>query len=144
MQDELMVVPEMQQPCDSGSLNQYLARSCQETVNFLLHLRINHMRWSLAIRTWQARRRSKQAADQRAFTVYLASMVAQVWAAQFGQGRCMLLFAPDRKPGHLIRGCSDRPTTIVASRLACECRNASTEKTDLLTIFRHPTAFLYA
>ena len=121
-------------------LKQHLARFCKKAVNLAIYLWINHQRRPLAVRAGQAGRSAKEATNQGALTVYLASIITKIGAVEFGQRRFMLLIAFDRKPGHLFcRGCN-RSTAIVASQFAFKCRNTFTQKPDFLTIFCHLAA----
>ena len=124
-----------------STLNQHLTRFCEKTVNLLLDLRIGHHSRSIAVRARHAWCRSKEAANQRALTVYLASISTKIWTVEFGQRCIMLRIAFNRKPSHLFCRGRHRPTAIVASWFAFKCRNSFTKKTDYLTISRHFTTF---
>lgn len=121
-------------------LNQYLARLCKELVNLSLYLRIDHQRRTIPVWAEKARCRAKEAADQRAFAVYLASLVAKIRAIEFGQCGLMLLIAFLRKPCDLFCRGGDRATAIVAPRFADEYWNMVPKKSDFLAIFSHRKA----
>jgi len=114
-----------------------LARLPKKTLDMLLYLWIDHNLRPLAIRTDETWRRSEQTADQRAFCVDLASIVAKVWAAQIGKRRLMFFFAFDRKPCHLFAGGGYRPAAIVTAGFALERGNVLSEKPDFLAVICH-------
>lgn len=121
-------------------LNQYLARLCKELVNLFLYLWIDHQRRTISVRAEKARCRAKEAADQRALAVYLASLIAKIRATEFGQCGLMFLIAFLGKPCDLFCSGGDRATAIVASRFAGEYWNMVPKKTDFLAIFSHRKA----
>lgn len=121
-------------------LNQYLARLCKELVNLSLYLWIDHQRRPMTVRTEKARSRAKEAADQRTFTVHLASLIAKIRATEFGQCGLMFLIAFLGKPCDLFCSGGDRATAIVAPRVACEYWNMIPKKSDFLAVFSHRKA----
>lgn len=125
---------------DFGVLNQYLARLCKELVYLSLYLWIDHQRRTITIRAEKARCRAKEAADQRAFAVHLAPLIAKIRATEFGQCGLMFLIAFLRKPGDLFCSGGDRATAIVAPRFACKYWNMVPKKSDFLAIFSHRKA----
>lgn len=123
-----------------GVLNQYLARLCKELVNLSLYLRIDHQRRTIPVGAKKARGRAKEATDQRAFAVHLASPIAKIRATEFGQCSLMFLIAFLGKPCDLFCSGGDRATAIVTPRFAGECWNMVPKKSDFLAVFSHRKA----
>ena len=103
----------------------------------LLDLRLYHHLRLPAMGTGQSRRGPEQAADQRTFSIDLATFVTQMRTTQLNQRRLMLRLALDRQPRHLLAGGRHRPTAVVTAGDALEGGDAFPEETDFAVVACH-------
>ena len=82
--------------CKRDASYQHLPGTCQVAVDVVFGTRVDHVDRAHAVRAQQARRRAEQAADERPLAVGLATLFAQVRAAQVGQCRVVLGLGLDR------------------------------------------------
>ena len=121
----------------ASKLNQHLPRLSQELVYTLLDLRLYHHLRLPAMGTGQSRRGPEQAADQRTFSIDLATFVTQMRTTQFGQRRLMFRFALDRQPRHLFAGGRHRSAAVVTTGYAFKGWDALPEEVDFLIVSCH-------
>ena len=103
----------------------------------LLDLRLYHHLRLPAMGTGQSRRGPEQAADQRTFSIDLATFVTQMRTTQLNQRRLMLRLALDRQPRHLLAGSRHRPATVVTAGEALEGGDAFAVEVDFLVVSSH-------
>ena len=96
-------IAEPERPQTDGDGRQHLPRARQKRVNLLLGARIDHVHGPGAVGARQARRGAEQATDQRPLRVYLAAVLAQMRATEFGERAIMFGFGLDRQTRHLFR-----------------------------------------
>lgn len=117
--------------------HQNLAGSRKELVYLLLSSCIDHVHGPHTVRAEQTRGRAEKSADEGALRINLATMLAQMRAAQLGQRGSMFSFGLDWQSGHFFRRGSDGTAAIVATDNAGERWNAFAQFVDFPIIARH-------
>ena len=100
-------------------------------MNLFFGALIDHVHRPLSVRAQQTWRGAEQSADQRALVVDLAAVLAQMRAAQLGEGGIMLGLGLHRQPRHFGGRCGHRSAAIVAADDAGEARDATAQIVDL-------------
>jgi len=96
-------------------LNQYLTCVLIKLINLFFNFFVDHHTRPAAIGASEAGGGAEQTTDQRPVIIDLATLIAQMWAVEFGKRRLMLLITFYWQHSHLFARCCHRATAVMTA-----------------------------